>query len=88
MIVANSCKKEKIDFIDVTEIRLDKEKVTMSVGSTCRLTATVLPENATDKTLVWKSDDESVAIVDKDGLVIAVKGGFETIISAATPKRK
>ena len=86
LIVANSCKKEKIDFIDVTEIRLDKEKVTMSVGSTCRLTATVLPENATDKTLVWKSDDESVAIVDKDGLVIAVKGGFETIISAATPK--
>ena len=34
LIVANSCKKEKIDFIDVTEIRLDKEKVTMSVGST------------------------------------------------------
>ena len=86
LFVTNSCKKEKIEFIDVTEIRLDKEKVTMSVGSTCRLTATVLPENATDKTLVWKSDDESVAIVDKDGLVIAVKGGFETIISAATPK--
>lgn len=58
----------------------------MPVGSTYRLTATILPENATDKTLVWKSDDESVAIVDKDGLVIAVKGGFETIISAATPK--
>ena len=86
LIVANSCKKEKIEFIDVTEIRLDKENITIPVGSTCRLTATILPENATDKTLVWKSDDESVAIVDKDGLVIAVKGGFETIISAATPK--
>ena len=86
MIVTNSCKKEKIEFIDVTEIRLDKENITMPVGSTYRLTATILPENATDKTLVWKSDDESVAIVDKDGLVIAVKGGFETIISAATPK--
>lgn len=86
LFVTNSCKKEKIDFIDVTEIRLDKEKVTMSVGSTCRLTATVLPENATDKTLVWKSDDESVAIVDKDGLVIAVKGGFETVIRVATLK--
>lgn len=86
LIVTNSCKKEKIEFIDVTEIRLDKENVTMPVGSTYRLTATILPENATDKTLVWKSDDESVAIVDKDGLVIAVKGGFETIISAATPK--
>ena len=86
MIVTNSCKKEKMEFIDVTEIRLDKENITMPVGSTYRLTATILPENATDKTLVWKSDDESVAIVDKDGLVIAVKGGFETIISAATPK--
>ena len=86
LIVTNSCKKEKIEFIDVTEIRLDKENITMPVGSTYRLTATILPENATDKTLVWKSDDESVAIVDKDGLVIAVKGGFETIISAATPK--
>lgn len=70
LIVTNSCKKEKIEFIDVTEIRLDKENITMPVGSTYRLTATILPENATDKTLVWKSDDESVAIVDKDGLVM------------------
>lgn len=84
MIVANSCKKEKIEFIDVTEIRLDKENITIPVGSTCRLTATILPENATDKTLVWKSDDESVAIVDKDGLVTAVKGGSKTMITATS----
>ena len=86
LFVTNSCKKEKIEFIDVTEIRLDKEKVTMSVGSTCRLTATVLPENATDKALVWKSDDESVATVDQEGLVKAIKGGSETVIRVATPK--
>lgn len=84
LFVTNSCKKEKIDFIDVTEIRLDKEKVTMSVGSTCRLTATVLPENATDKALVWKSDDESVATVDQEGLVKAIKGGSKTTIIAAS----
>ena len=58
----------------------------MSVGSTCRLTATVLPENATDKALVWKSDDESVATVDQEGLVKAIKGGSETVIRVATLK--
>ncbi len=49
--------------------------ITLDEGATKQLTATVLPENAADKSVKWKSDNEEVASVDEDGLVTAVKWG-------------
>lgn len=43
-------------------------------GETFQLTATVLPENTTDKTVTWESSDTNYATVDQNGLVTAVKG--------------
>ena len=50
-------------------------ETTVSHGSETAFTAQVLPENAADKTLLWESDDESVATVDKSGVVTAVSQG-------------
>lgn len=50
-------------------------ETTVSHGSETAFTAQVLPENAADKTLLWESDDESVATVDKGGVVTAVSQG-------------
>lgn len=50
-------------------------ETTISHGSETAFTARVLPENAADKTLLWESDDESVATVDKSGVVTAVSQG-------------
>ena len=80
MIATSSCKKEKNQVIEVTGIELGESSVEMTVGTSHELTATVLPENATEKGVVWESKDESIASVDQEGLVSAVKEGSTKII--------
>lgn len=75
LIATYSCKKEKDKSVAVTEVRLDKTATTLVEGDTEELMATVMPENATDKGIEWKSSDESVATVSQTGLVTALKEG-------------
>ena len=79
LIATYSCKKEKDKSVAVTEVRLDKTATTLFEGDTEELMATVMPENATDKGIEWKSDNESVATVSQTGLVTALKDGSATI---------
>lgn len=59
-----------------TGINIDTpESTSFKVGETIQLTATVTPGNATDKSVRWTSSDNSIAKVDTDGLVTAVKEG-------------
>lgn len=67
------------DTVQVTGVSLDKTSLTMKVGESAALTATVMPENATDKTVTFKSSDEKVATVSADGKVTAVAAGTATI---------
>ena len=46
-------------------------------------TETVLPETTTDKSFVWTSSDESIATVDKYGVVTAVSSGTVNIIATS-----
>ena len=64
--------------VDVESVIIDKTSLTLAVGETATLTAKVKPDNATDKTVVWTSSDESVAKV-ANGKVTAVKSGKATI---------
>ena len=68
--------------IPVTTITTSQENLSMIVGSTQTITATVLPDNATDPSVVWTTDDETVAIVT-EGVVKAIAVG-ETIIRVAS----
>ncbi len=67
-----------------SSITIDKETAEILLGKTLQLTATVLPENATDKQVTWTSSDESVATVDASGLVTANKCGQATITATAS----
>lgn len=60
-------------------VRLSKETVGLPIGGTVTLTATVLPENVTDKSIQWSSDNETVATVNADGTVTALHNGVAVI---------
>ena len=64
--------------VDIESLSLDKTNLSLSIGETAQLTATVKPDNATDKNVSWTSSDESIAKVD-NGKVTAVKSGKATI---------
>jgi len=64
---------------DVTGITLNSTALSMNYKATAKLTATVTPDNATNKAVTWKSDNEKVATVDADGNVKAVGRGTAKI---------
>mgnify|MGYP002518487672 CR=1 FL=1 len=70
--------------IPVIGVTLDRDTLTLNNGenNTAKLTATVDPDKATNKNLTWKSSNESIATVDGDGNVTALKKGTATITVA------
>lgn len=71
--------------IAVTSVTLDKTETTLKIGETVKLTATVAPANATDKTVAWKSSADAVATVN-NGTVTAVATGTATVTATAGNK--
>ena len=67
--------------VPVDTLELSQNELTLTVGKTATLTATVGPENATDKTVTWSVDGDAATV--KDGVVTAVKAG-EAIVTATS----
>lgn len=65
--------------VPVTGISLDNDKLVIKTNNTAKLTATVTPENATNKAVVWTSDNEEVAAVDSEGNVTGMSTGIAEI---------
>lgn len=63
----------KPQVVKVTSIKLDKSK-NMSVGEQSKISAQILPTNAANKTLKWKTSNSRVATVN-DGLIVGVGEG-------------
>ena len=68
--------------VAIEGISLNKSSLTLKEGETFQLVATLIPENATPKTIEWISSIPSVATVDEKGLVTAVRNGGPTEIWA------
>lgn len=58
-----------------TDITLDKSTLNLKEGQNSKLTATVVPKDAEDKRVNWKSSNEKIAIVDEYGNIKAIKEG-------------
>ena len=70
--------------VKVTGVKLNKSSKSLTIGDTFTLTATVKPNNATDKSVTWSSSNTSVATVDENGVVTAVAEGTATITATAS----
>jgi len=73
--------------VPVTSITLSKSTLSMVEGDEITLSATVKPDDATDKTITWNSDKTDVATVDNNGQIKALKEGNATITAKAGDKK-
>ncbi|WP_315109796.1 Ig-like domain-containing protein [Clostridium intestinale] len=70
--------------VAVNELSLNKTSLSLNIGQTEDLIATVKPDNAENKKVTWTSSDESIATVDENGKVTAIKPGNVTITAKTT----
>lgn len=73
--------------VEPTGVDLNKTDITLTVGETFQLIATVKPSNATNKSLTWSSSKSSYASVSDTGLITAKKAG-NTVITVKTANGK
>lgn len=66
------------EMVVISSISFEKDSITLFAGTTITLTPAIEPANATVKTLIWTSNDETVATVE-NGVVTGVKAGTTTI---------
>ena len=78
--------KEKV--INVTGIALNKTSLSLTEGDEFTLEATVTPDNATNKNLIWTSDNEAVATVSAEGVVKALRAGTASITATTVDQGK
>lgn len=69
--------------VSATGVSISPDSKTLNKGETVQLTATVLPTDATDKTVIWSSSNNDIASVDNKGEVTAVGPGTATITATA-----
>ena len=74
--------------ISVTGVTVSPTTASLETGGTQQLTATVSPNNATDKTVSWSTSNSSVATVSSTGLVTAAGVGSATITVTTTDGHK
>lgn len=70
--------------VKVSSISLNPSSAEGAKGEQIQITATVLPENATNRVIDWSSSDGSVATVDNTGLISLIKDGTAVITASAT----
>ncbi|MCL1875828.1 MAG: Ig-like domain-containing protein [Synergistaceae bacterium] len=67
------------EYVDVTGVTIEPKSATVEIGETLALDAKVTPDNATNKAVVWNSNNPAVAEVDTNGVVRAMSGGTAII---------
>ena len=77
------CFTAAVGKVPVAGVSLDFTELTLNIGESKKLTATVKPDNATDKAVVWTSADPAVAAVDENGKVTALSVGTTVVTAKA-----
>ena len=70
--------------VEVESVSLNKSEMTLTEGESETLAATVTPDNAENKSIIWSSNNEAVATVDANGTVTAKRAGTAVITATST----
>lgn len=82
---SNTKQKTKVPTtIVATNIKINENEISIKEGESKKLTATIMPENVTDKNIKWKSSDENIATISSTGEVIAKKTGTVEITATSS----
>ena len=84
LIVNESVVTRQHEEIHVTSVTVSPSSAEVYDNGTVQLSATVSPNNATNKKITWSSDDSSIASVDNNGLVSGHAAGSSTTIRATS----
>jgi len=87
-IALTSCGKKKQQVVHVTGVTLNLNRLELVEGDTINLVATVLPENATNKKVTWKSNNKDVVDVDLYGKVKVFNEGIATVTVTTADSKK
>lgn len=74
--------------IPVTNVTLDKSELLISIGETDTLKVTISPADATNKNIIWNSDNVNVATVDNNGVITPIAIGKATITATTENSNK
>ena len=77
------CVKDEAEFVPVVSVTIDKSSLSMEVGKTETISATITPSKANHNTAFWCSDNTDVAVVDQNGNVTAIAEGTANITAMA-----
>ena len=78
--------QEKIEisvYSKVTNINLDQKQINMEVGDDFQIKGTIEPEDANEKTILFKSNNEKITTVQENGTITALQEGKTTIVASA-----
>ena len=71
------------EMIPVESIELSQTSATLTAGETMKITATVKPDNATEKQVVWTSSDETICLISQSGMLVGIAEGTATITATS-----
>ncbi|UPW35397.1 virion protein 4 [Enterococcus phage vB_OCPT_Bop] len=74
--------------VPVTGVTLDTNAITLEIDGTQKLVATVVPINATNKKVTWKSDKPEIATVDQEGTVTGIADGTANVTAETEDGKK
>jgi alpha-amylase len=73
----------KVTSVTISGVGVANSAASIAIDGALTLTATVKPDNATDKNVTWSSSDETKATVTAEGVVTGVAAGEATVTAAA-----
>lgn len=84
---SNVNQSETTKVIEIENISIKNTEKEIKVGNKLKMEAIIIPDNATDKNIIWSSSDESVASIDEQGNITALKVGTVTITAKSNNQK-